>query len=505
MKLSAKIGAIEIANDAVRIAVVKTGSRLPKVLEMVEVTLSGLDGEALHATQVTAVREAIGKLNSPPQEYVLSIPATWSIIRLLTVPFRAKRKVMSAAPFELEPFLAIPIEDLVVDFFINRTANGQSEVLAIAVQRNALDEQLAILDEAGIAVEGAILDAISMTALWCAVRRETSGTHAIVHLLEHESILVIIEGKKLTYMRRLDSSAHALVSNPADVAREIRNVLRARAAESNDENPIQSLSLSIAALPEIECALFEDKFDIPIHFQVIASELDGVDPSMLPRQGEWRDDAGTHVNRWTAPIAAAASAAGGPFHMNFLKHQFASSKTLRRLANIGAATCLLSVVALSSFLGIVVLDHRNNLAQVEELGQAIWEEFAATYPDLAIERPRGDIGGFKSYEMMQLAADKERESTSSLSKEMFSRPTLLEILREFGRHLHKKVVNLQELKIVVTKNMTITVYGDIVDSSKFNQSLKALEKSRILTVDTGRLKRTSTGGKETFVLTASSR
>jgi len=230
-----------------------------------------------------------------------------------------------------------------------------------------------------------------------------------------------------------------------------------------------------------------------------------VDPGLLLNEEEWTDETVNHTNRWTASIAAAVSAAGDPSHMNFLKDQFASSRARRRLSNVAAATCLVAVLALASFLGMVAIDHRRNVAQLEKLGQAVWEEFAATYPDLVYERPGGDIGGFKSFEMMQLAAGEERETTSTLSKDMFSRPTLLEILREFGRHLHKNVVNLQELKISITKNMTITVSGEIVDSSKFNESLKALEKSRIFVVDRNRVKRQSTGGKETFVLSASSR
>jgi len=505
MKLSAKIGAIEIAKDAVRIAVVKTGGRLPKVLETAEVALPTLEGEALNLAQATAVREAVGKLDSLPQEYVLSIPAAWSIIRTLSVPFRSRRKVVSAAPFELEPFLAIPIEDLVVNFLITRWANNQSEVLAIAVKRNALEGQLAILDQAGIAVEGAMLDAVTMTALWGAVQRETSGTHAILHLREEESVLAVLEGKKLTYLRRLTSSAHELVWNPAGVAREIQNILRARATESAENIPIQSLTLTVAKLPETLSSQFEEQLNIPIRFQVVASALDGVDPSLLLEEEEWTDEAVNHTNRWTAPIAAAVSAAGDPSHMNFLKDQFASSRARRRLSNVAAATCLVAVLALASFLGMVAIDHRRNVAQLEKLGQAVWEEFAATYPDLVYERPGADIGGFKSFEMMQLAAGEERETTSTLSKDMFSRPTLLEVLREFGRHLHKNVVNLQELKISITKNMTITVSGEIVDSSKFNESLKALEKSRIFVVDRNRVKRQSTGGKETFVLSASSR
>ncbi len=503
MRLSAKIGAVEITEDAVRIAVVKTGGRLPKVLEMIEVPIPARADMDLHAAQVAAAREAAAQIESPPPVYVLSVPATWSTIRLLTVPFRGKRKIASAAPFELEPFLAIPIEELIVDFLITRRVDNGSEVLAIALRRNALEEQCAILEEAGIAVDGAMLDAVSMTALWDAVRRENAGAHAVLHLRERESVLAVVEGKKLTYLRRLESSARALRSNPTAVARELRNILRARAADSAGESPVQSLTVTVSGLPEADCALFEDEFDIPVKYQVIAFELEGVDPDILPRYSEQEDDVTDHVNRWTGPIAAACSAAGGPFHMNFLQQQFSSASTRRTLGNYAVATCLLAVVALLGFLGLVYTDHRNNLARVDQLGQAVWEEFAATYPDLAIERPRADIGGFKSIELMQLAAEEEGLTTSTLSKEMFSRATLLDILHELGRRLPYRVATIQEMNITVTRKMTITISGEIKDSAKFNESIKALENSKIFTVDTGRLKRTSAGGKETFVLTAS--
>ncbi len=503
MRLSARIGAIEITEDAVRIAVVKTGRRLPKVLETITVPIPARDDVDLHAAQVAAAREAAAQLESPPPVYVLSIPATWSTIRLLTVPFRGKRKVVSAAPFELEPFLAIPIEELVVDFLITRSVDGGSEVLAIAVQRNALEEQCAILEEAGIAVDGAMLDAVSMTALWDAVRRKSAGAHAVLHLRERESVLAVVEGRRLTYLRRLESSALALRSDPTAVARELGNIFRARAADSVGENPVQSLTVTISGLPKGDCALFEDEFDIPVKYQAIAFELEGVDPDVLPGFSEQEDDVTGHVNRWAGPIAAACSAAGGPFHMNFLQEQFSSASTRRTLANYAVATCLSGVVVLLGFLGLVYADHRNNLERVEQLGQAVWEEFAATYPDLVIERSQADIGGLKSFEFMQFAAEEEGLTTSTLSREMFSRPALLDVLREIGRHLPDGTATIEEMNIAGTKKWTITISGEIKDSAKFNESIKALENSKIFTIDTGRLKRRSEGGKETFVLPAS--
>lgn len=503
MRLSARIGAIEIAEDTVRIAVVKTGLRLPKVLKTVEVPVLVRDDVDLHEAQVAAVREAAAQLKSPPPVYVLSIPSTWCTIRLLKVPFRGKRKIASAAPFELEPFLAIPIEELVVDFLVTRSVDGGSRVLAIAVQRSALEERCAVLEEAGISVDGAILDAVSMTALWDAVRVKSAGAHAVLHLREGESVLAVVEGRKLTYLRRLTSSAGALRSGPAAVGRELRNILRARAADGVDESPVQSLTVTVSGLPEADCALFEDEIDIPVRYQVLAGGLEGVDPDVSAGYSVQEDDVTGHVNRWVGPIAAACSAAGGPFHMNFLKEQFSSASTRRTLANYAVATCLSGVFVLLGFLGLVYADHRTNLAHVDQLGQAVWEEFAATYPDVATERPKADVGGSKSFEFMQLATDEEGLTTSTLSREKFSRPTLLDVLSEIGSSLPDSIATIEDMKIAGAKKWTITISGQIKDSIKFNESIKALETSKVFTIDTGRLRRTSAGGIETFVLTAS--
>ena len=85
---------------------------------------------------------------------------------------------------------------------------------------------------------------------------------------------------------------------------------------------------------------------------------------------------------------------------------------------------------------------------------------------------------------------------------MFSRPTLLDVLHELGRRLPDNVASIHDMNITLMKNMTITISGEIANSTEFNKAIKALEKSSVFQVDTNKLRRTSSGGKETFVLTA---
>ena len=503
MKLFAKIGAIEISDSAVRIAVVKTGFGPPKVLETIEVHVEGGEGISQRMAQVDTVRAAVAGLASPPSVYVLTIPARWSILRLLTVPFRGSRKVAAAAPFELEPYLAIPIDELVVRFVRTGFVEGQTEVLAIGVRRDSLDEQIAIVEEAGIGIDGAMLDGLALTGLWNATRRETAGVHAVLHMRESGSILAVLENKKLTYLHRMDSSAGAFESDPEGVVRDLRNILRARAAESATGDPLRSLTVTGLSGAGDYAKRFEGEFDFPVRYENLSARLDAKEEDLPAAAGSDKGIGEDDGNRWSALIAAAASAAGGSFHLNFLEQRFASDRTQRTLARYGVATCLTAVAVILGFLGLVYADHQNNLASLDRLGQAVWAEFEATYPDLALERPLGDRGGFKSLDLMEAAAGEERELTSTLSLGMFDRPTLLDILREIGNRLPDKIAAINELSITVTKRMTISISGEVKDSEAFNAAVKELEESTLFRVETDRLKRSFAAGKETFVITAS--
>lgn len=499
MRLPAKIGAVEIAEDAVRIAVVKTGGRLPKVLETAEAPVSTRDeGDDLRTAQAEALRTAAAELSSPPSMYVLSLPASWAIIRQLSVPFRGRRKVAAAAPFELEPFLAIPIEELAVDFLPTRVVDNQTEVLAFGFRRNTLDELCAVLNNAEIPVDGAVLDATALTALWLATRHDTSGTQGVLHVRKNEAILAVLENKKLTYLRRIESSTDTLRSNPETFAREMTNILRARATEIKGCEPLRSLDITGIVLTEEERADIEKALELSVTNDDLPSQIPGFTDAV-----PWdREDSvvADPENRWTAPIAAAVSAAGGPFHLNFLRQQIGSRKTLRTLVNYGIVSCILSAMILMGFLAVMYTDYRNNVEKIDRIGEAVWQEFTATFPDAAIERPPADTGGFKSFEMMQLAADDERESSGTLSPEMFDRLTLLDIMREFGRHLPHSVAAIQEIRVSVSKNMTVTLHGEVMNPVEFNRGIESLRKANIFEV--GEPQRRSDLGKETFTLTA---
>ena len=78
MRLAARIGAIEFDGDDVRLAVVKTGGKLPKVLEAHSCRARYADPDERPEALSEAVRTVTGQVKSSPSVYVLCVSSAFS-------------------------------------------------------------------------------------------------------------------------------------------------------------------------------------------------------------------------------------------------------------------------------------------------------------------------------------------------------------------------------------------------------------------------------------------
>lgn len=489
MQLPAQIAALDIGEDTVRIAVVRTGGRAPRVLELAEASIGGAGPEAA----AMAAREAVSRLKVKPAAFVLSAPASWSVLRLMQVPFRSRRKIAAAVPFELEPTLAFPIEDLVVDFLPVRQVGSATEVLAVGVRRTSIASTIDALGSAGLRVDGVYLDALALTSLWAGLRKKDSAARAVLHFRPREAVLGVIESGRLAYLRRLDMDPGEFRANPAGVAREVRNLLRSFGAERGEGAGAQTLSVTGAQLHEAGRTIFEADIDVPVRYDDLANELRG----FADKTGAADDE----FNLWSAPIAAAYSAAGGPFAMNFRRDSVSGSG----LSRAALRTCFVGAAVLVAYLGLVFFDYRKDSASLDAIGEAVWEEYRSTYPETAGSRPANDMGGATSMAKLQEAALAESDQSQGVSLERFSAPPLLDVLVEISSALGPEVAAIQQIEIRPLRSgegREITIQGTVVDSAKYNAALDALDQSSLIELDRDAARRTSAGGKDTFSLKA---
>ena len=96
-----------------------------------------------------ALKTAVETLKPAGAACVLGIPTTAVSFRNLSVPFHDVKKIRQILPFELEPTLPMPVDDLLFDFEAVKH-NGQHDLLAFAVHKAQIQHYLDLLDSVNL-------------------------------------------------------------------------------------------------------------------------------------------------------------------------------------------------------------------------------------------------------------------------------------------------------------------------------------------------------------------
>ncbi|HIJ74375.1 MAG TPA: pilus assembly protein PilM [Candidatus Hydrogenedentes bacterium] len=495
MRLSAKVGAIELAGDVVRLAVVKTGGRLPAVLELHQSRAVYAEPEQRDEALAAAVRDVLGRTKTRPAVYVLCASSQDGVVRAITVPFRGKSRVAAAVQFELEPYLAFPIEDLIVDFSTIRELDGQTQVLALGMRREALEKQLAALGAAGADADAINVDAAGLTALWVNRRKSLSGLSAVLHAREDRSVLALLYGKRVAFFHHLAVPAALLQENPTAAARDVQNALRAFAIAWKGDEEITELAVTGAEPFEEEKGLFQERLRMPVRYEHLMAGLKGAPAALRKARSEaLGDDEGfsadadaaadaTRNGQWAAVVGAAACAGGGGYYFNFRKGQLRRPGHIKETIRRGVFSIVLAAILLGGLLGYSIVDYGANQAELERIGDEMWETFVEAFPNSAHARsgrPK-DVGGATVHEFMQKEKGNLDASARSVIPSLFSRPTLLDILNEIGEKMPDARVTITSLRI--NPKPEITIEGIVKNQEGFNRAFERLKESTLFTVD----------------------
>ncbi|MCC6697628.1 MAG: hypothetical protein IT365_18510 [Candidatus Hydrogenedentes bacterium] len=507
MKLSAKIAAFEIEGDEVRAAVVRTGGKTPVVLETHAQRVPSAGPEGRRAALVQTTREILGRIKGRPQLYVLSVGCQHAIVRALNIPFRGRSKVSAAVAFELEPYLAVPVEDLAVDHGVIREIDGETEVLAVGVRHSLLEEQTSVLAEAGVLVEGISLDVAGLTSLWLGGRRAVTGLHALLHVRETACVLTIVYNRSIAYIRPLPIGAKSMRENPQAVSREVRNSLRAFLANWRGESSIAELTVTDAELSPAERDAFEEGMQIPLVYESLSDGLKGAEhlgqegipageaPSGTDETEALQANTRICPNYWEAAVGVAAAAAGSGVSFEFRKGTLASAGTARGMTlHFVFSACLLLLV-LAGAVGYCVLDYRRNMEEIKRCGDEIWAIYTKTFPDAESAKERlekTDIGGIQTAQFMEEAKNAAVSQGTTLQLDVLSRPTLLEILKEISAKLPGDKIRVTEISVPDSRssNQAVVIKGEVNDPQALNDAFAQLKSSTILKVDEEPLRQT---------------
>jgi len=129
-------------------------------------------------------------------EVVSVLPGDLATHRILSLPFRDRKRLDQTVPFELEAHLPFELDDAIVDYQVLEGGNGANHVLAVLAPKAAVRSHLAALAQAG--VDPRLVDLASLTPLNVVrdAAKARGGSLAYVGLdAQRTTVAVLVDGR----------------------------------------------------------------------------------------------------------------------------------------------------------------------------------------------------------------------------------------------------------------------------------------------------------------------
>jgi type II secretion system protein L len=151
--MTRKILGLDIRHDAVSAVLVKNSIK-ENVIESYE-SVPIPDQQDFESGMAASLETIVEKMNISGSICIASFPADQISYRNIQVPFKGLKKISKILPFELEPTIPFPVDDLIIDFYTLPLSdhNDHTDLIAAAVEKSKLQLYLGILDSFGIEPE----------------------------------------------------------------------------------------------------------------------------------------------------------------------------------------------------------------------------------------------------------------------------------------------------------------------------------------------------------------
>ena len=370
--MSRKVLGIDIKRDSVSAVLVKTSLRENRIDAHAYVPLP--DSAEDENKFKTALQALWNEVDPAGCDCVVSISADHFSYRILQVPFKDAKKIRMVLPFELEPTVPYPVDDLVLDFVDLQSAcqNDQSEIIAVAVPRSELSPYIDSLAEFKIDPE--MITISGLPAAMCLARQGDTGEDQLfLEINKDSSSLFVIRNGQLQLIRSFPNPVAA--DNRAGIlGAYVRRTLAAY--DEFCQTEFQPLDLVVTGAG-LNGDSFESEVSGVLNFPV--KRLDFADRLSVPISSE-------NLKPWNPALMDNALALTlmeieGIKGLNFHKGQFAAKKFLLKNKKdvIRSGILAAAVVVLLFFAAISEYYMLNR--QLDRVDQQLTAIYRETFPD----------------------------------------------------------------------------------------------------------------------------
>jgi len=429
--MSRKIIGLDVRYDAISIVLIDSSLREKQVQGFMHIPVP--ENENRDTALASALETILGQMDTSGSLYVSSFPAEDIYYRNIRIPFKGDKKISQVLPFELEPMLPVPVDNLIIDFHpVNSSINGDyTDIIAAAVKKTSLETYLNILAAAGADPKTVSIGAYP-TARYMSSLKDMPGNWILLDLNDFHASAFLIDSGQINLIRsfplqdsaRNESPGNASPGN-ASIATNLKQTIIAFEENLEKDYVPEKIYITGYALkyftPEQENSL-ETFMEVPV---VRADLLALSDITIKPAQRiSWKPD------EMNTALALALAETEGTNKLNFRKGPFALRKNWETHKSNLIKTGIFSLILLTLIFTNIIIDSWSAGKKLDRLDSQIMEIFKSTLPEVTrIVDP---------LHQMQVAMNEIKKNTF-IPGAAGNSVRIVDILNELSRQIPKEI------------------------------------------------------------------
>ena len=487
--MSRKVLGLDIRHDAIAAVLVKSGIKGNWVESCMYVPLSDQnlfppsdDGEEAENPLIPALEMIAEKMDTDGSVYVASFPGEQISYRNIQIPFKDQKKIRQILPFELEPTLPLPVEDIIIDFHAISDlikapgSRDHTDIIVAAVEKPGLKLYLDTLTS--LKMEPEMMIAGGYAAALCLTKFANIPENCLFMDIDNDkcSVFIIISGQ-ICLIRSFPISSNA----------------------GRTQSLCNDIQRTLAAFEEIFCLDFQpDEIHVTGYgvdnfagFEQDAERILGIPvrrTDIVRDTGATIKKHPTTIGKTSAQLdnayALALLETEGMTGLNFRKGSFAPRQHWAEHKSSFIKTGILAVLLFVSVFSTVIIDSYSKEKKLETLNNQITTIFKSTFPD--VKRIVDPL------HQMRIAMEEVKKG-DIFPEETEKNIRAVDILSEISRHIPKEVdVELTRL-LISSENMQISGNTDTYNSvDDIKNQLEKTELFKEVTITSSNIeKRTS--------------
>ena len=404
---------------------------------------------------------------------IASFPAVRVSFRNMQVPFKEPKKIRQILPFELEPHLALPMDEQLMDFIPIHTTGEQTDLIAAVLQKSEFKSFLDAFTENKIDPETITIGGYPV-ALSLINNPDSPETWLLADVDSHQATLFLIVSGRISLIRSF-SLGPDLFNGPNSLCDNILRTVSAFEDACGTDLVVETVFITGSGLPE---TAVEQELAPVLELPVTRLNLLDMAGMAVPDQSDhiWKSDVMDNA------LALALTEVNAIDCLNFRKDTFSVRKQWTENRKLIITTGLIAVMAVCLGLFSIAVDTWQLKQQVNAVDERLADKFRASFPEVTrIVDP-----------VHQMHAHiKEMEKTSLFSVQTGSTQPVIDIIYEISSLIPRQIdVDLDRM---VIDEESVMISGQTDTFNSIDDVKNRLEQSdmfKTVTISSANMDRT---------------